>query len=174
MGESIMTHLFKQSVRSMIRLVFIFWSLMLASSSYAVIEFVEFSTVDERDRYRVLIDELRCPKCQNQNLADSDAQIAIDLRSKVRELMEQGKTDEEIKTHLVARYGDFVLYRPEVKKETYVLWFAPAVLLFIGLIVVIAVMVRNRKPSEVDAVSFGSDEERQAKLRKLMEGSQEK
>ena len=142
--------------------------------SHAVIELVEFDTEQEKARYQVLIDELRCPKCQNQNLADSDAQIAVDLRNKVRELMDQGKSDDEIKTHLVARYGDFVLYRPEVKKETYVLWYAPVILLLVGFLVVIFVMVSNKKSSEKDEVSFGSEDERQEKLRSLMKEKSEK
>lgn len=146
----------------------------LSSMSHAVIELVEFDTEQEKVRYQVLIDELRCPKCQNQNLADSDAQIAVDLRNKVRELMDQGKSDDEIKTHLVARYGDFVLYRPEVKKETYVLWYAPVILLLVGFLVVIFVVVSNKKSSEKDEVSFGSEDERQEKLRSLMKEKSEK
>jgi len=146
----------------------------LSSMSHSVIELLEFDSEQEKARYQVLIDELRCPKCQNQNLADSDAQIAIDLRNKVRELMDQGKSDEEIKHHLVARYGDFVLYRPEVKKETYVLWYAPVILLLLGFLVVIFVMVSNKRSSEKDEVSFGSEDERQEKLRSLMKEKSEK
>jgi cytochrome c-type biogenesis protein CcmH len=78
-----------------------------------------------------LSEELRCLVCQNETLASSRAELANDLRVEVRALVKQGKTDKEIKEYLVARYGDFVLYRPEVKPVTWLLWFGPfAVLLF--------------------------------------------
>ena len=96
-----------------------------------------------KTRYQALVKELRCPKCQNQNLADSNSQIAIDLRREVYNMLHEGKADKEIVDFMVARYGDFVLYRPKLSKVTYVLWFAPAVLFLLGIIVVI-VMVRKR------------------------------
>ncbi|GAA3914744.1 cytochrome c-type biogenesis protein [Litoribacillus peritrichatus] len=148
--------------------------LSFSCSSFAVIELLEFDTEVEKERYQTLIDELRCPKCQNQNLADSDSQIAIDLRQKVRDLMDQGKNDEEIKSHLVARYGDFVLYRPEVKEVTYLLWYGPAVFLFIGFIVVVVVLRRNKQDSSDDKEASLSEEERQERIRQLMNKNSEK
>ena len=76
--------------------------------------------------------ELRCVMCQNQSLADSNAQIAHDLRREVLELMHQGRSDAEIKRFLVDRYGEFVLYKPEIERETWLLWFGPALLLLVG------------------------------------------
>jgi cytochrome c-type biogenesis protein CcmH len=87
--------------------------------------------VDE-DRYKALAEELRCLVCQNQSLADSSAELAGDLRNEVREQMAKGKTDEEIKAFLVARYGDFVLFRPPLKETTWPLWAGPFALLAAG------------------------------------------
>ena len=87
--------------------------------------------VDEAadERYRDLLYELRCLVCQNQSLADSDAELAGDLRKRVRDLIDQGMSDEEIIAHLQARYGDFILYRPPLALRTAVLWGGPFVLL---------------------------------------------
>lgn len=81
-----------------------------------------------------LSQELRCLVCQNESLASSHAELADDLRREVRDLIRQGKTDQEVKDFLVARYGDFVLYRPEVKPLTWVLWFGPFVLLLLAVL----------------------------------------
>ena len=83
-------------------------------------------------RLKALENDLRCLVCQNQTLADSNAPLAEDLRREVRELATGGKSDDEIRAYLVARYGDFVLYKPPVKSTTYVLWFAPFLLLAAG------------------------------------------
>jgi cytochrome c-type biogenesis protein CcmH len=103
----------------------------------------QFSSAAEEQRYRHLLAELRCVMCQNQSLADSNAQIAHDLRREVLELMRQGKSDREIKDFLVARYGEFVLYRPQVESKTWLLWFGPALVLLAGG-VLIASVVRKR------------------------------
>jgi cytochrome c-type biogenesis protein CcmH len=94
-----------------------------------------FETKEQEERFKQLALELRCTVCQNQNLADSDATLAHDLRRKVHEMLMAGKTDEEIKQYMVERYGDFVLYRPPVQKNTYLLWVAPLVLLLIGALI---------------------------------------
>ena len=91
-----------------------------------------FKSQEQQDRFDQLTKELRCLVCQNQNLADSDAQLAHDLRREVHDLLQTGRNDEEIKQFLVDRYGDFVLYRPPVQTNTYLLWFAPLALLLIG------------------------------------------
>jgi len=80
-----------------------------------------------------LASELRCLQCQNQTLADSNAPLAVDLRQQIRELLAKGQSDEQIKQYLVARYGDFVLYRPPLKSNTFLLWFGPALVLLAGL-----------------------------------------
>ena len=94
-----------------------------------------FETPQQEARFIKLTQELRCLVCQNQNLADSDAQLAHDLRAEVHEMLLAGKSDDEIKTFMVERYGDFVLYRPPVQENTYLLWLAPLVLLLIGALI---------------------------------------
>src|SRR5210317_561039 len=86
-----------------------------------------FDTPEQEERFKQLTLELRCMVCQNQNLADSDAQLAHDLRAEVHEMLMAGNTDDEIKTFMVERYGDFVLYRPPVQQNTYLLWVGPFV-----------------------------------------------
>lgn len=104
---------------------------------------LQFRDAAEATRFHDLVAELRCVMCQNQSLADSNAQIAHDLRLQVLTLMREGKTDREIKDYLVARYSDFVLYSPPVRPSTWLLWFGPGVMLLGGAVVVVLV-VRKR------------------------------
>lgn len=104
---------------------------------------LQFRDAAEERRFHALAAELRCVMCQNQSLADSNAQIARDLRVEVLQLMRQGKSDAEVKQFLVARYGEFVLYRPQVDSKTWLLWFGPALLLVAGGFVV-GRLVRRR------------------------------
>ena len=106
--------------------------ILVSSSAWAVIETYEFSSPDLASRYHLLSQELRCPKCQNQNIADSNAPIARDLRVVLYEQLEAGQTDAEILDFMVARYGQFVRYRPEVDRQTALLWWSPLLLLFLG------------------------------------------
>lgn len=92
-------------------------------------------------------EELRCLVCQNESLAGSRADLALDLKREIRTLIKQGKTDQEIRDFLVSRYGDFVLYRPPVKPTTWLLWGGPFVLMLAGLAALIA-FLRSRKPAE--------------------------
>jgi cytochrome c-type biogenesis protein CcmH len=103
----------------------------------------QFTDSAEERRFHALVSELRCVMCQNQSLADSNAQIAHDLRREVLALMRQGKSDDEVKQFLVARYGEFVLYQPQVRSKTWLLWFGPALLLLIGAVVIVRI-VRSR------------------------------
>ena len=107
-------------------------SLSALAQTQQVQEPLVFESQAQQDRFDKLTKELRCLVCQNQNLADSDAQLAHDLRAEVHELLLSGRTDDEIKQFLVDRYGDFVLYRPPLQQNTYLLWIAPMILLLIG------------------------------------------
>lgn len=113
---------------------------------------LRFADAAEEARFHALVSELRCVKCQNQSLADSNAQIARDLRHEVLQLMRQGKSDAAVKEFLVRRYGEFVLYRPQLATRTWLLWFGPALLLLAGGVVV-ARIVRGR----ADAPIAGDD-----------------
>jgi cytochrome c-type biogenesis protein CcmH len=117
-------------------------------------------------RVEVLSQELRCMVCQNESLASSRAELADDLRNEVRELIRSGKSDQEVKDFLVARYGDFVLYRPEVKPLTWVLWFGPFVLLGVAAIF-LGVYLRQRR-ALASPVAL-SDDERE-RVKQLLKG----
>lgn len=106
--------------------------ILMSSSAWAVIETYEFSSPDLASRYHLLSQELRCPKCQNQNIADSNAPIARDLRVVLYEQLEAGQSDAQILDFMVARYGQFVRYRPEVDRQTALLWWSPVLLLVVG------------------------------------------
>ena len=111
--------------------------------AFAVIETYEFSSPELEKRYQALSQELRCPKCQNQNIADSNAPISQDLRRILHEQLEAGASDQEILDYMVARYGEFVRYRPEFSSATAALWLAPLILLALAAVVV-ALLMRGR------------------------------
>lgn len=106
---------------------------------------MQFTDQAEADRFHDLAGELRCVKCQNQSLDDSNAAIAQDLRHEVLALMRQDKSNAEVKEYLVARYGEFVLYRPRMDPKTWLLWFGPALVLLAGAVVVVNVVRRHSK-----------------------------
>lgn len=115
--------------------VLVFVALLISCNfAWSVIETYEFSNDRQKQQFQSLVEELRCPKCQNQNLADSNSEIAADLRAEVYRLIIEGQSDAEITDYLVARFGEFVRYKPEVNRYTAWLWFAPLVMLAIGLI----------------------------------------
>ncbi|MBE0440803.1 MAG: cytochrome c-type biogenesis protein [Psychrobacter sp.] len=107
---------------------------LLSVTSYAAIEVYDFDSPQQEAQYRGLIEELRCPKCQNQNLAGSDAPIAQDLKQKTYDLIKDGRSDGEIRAYMQERYGDFISYKPPVRPSTWILWFFPPLLLIILLI----------------------------------------
>lgn len=129
---------------------------LLASMAWAVIETYEFSSAENESRYHRLSQELRCPKCQNQNIADSNAPIARDLRALLHRQLEAGASDEEILTFMVERYGEFVRYRPAVNPQTAVLWIFPAAAVTIGLLILVIHLRRRQRfprqpePSETE------------------------
>ncbi len=148
-------------------------ALGLLASAHAAIDTYEFANEAERERYRTLVEELRCPKCQNQNIADSNAPIAMDLRNEVYQMLEAGKTDAQIIDFLVARYGDFVLYNPPVTSRTLLLWYGPAGLLLIGFGVLGVIVLRRRGQKARPDNGLSTDE--QQRLAALLEqASQDK
>ena len=128
----------------LLRDFFLFFVMLFSLSAFAQEQMV-FSSELNKTRYQSLVEELRCPKCQNQNLADSGSGIAVDLRELVHLMIEQGKTDQEIVDYMVARYGSFVLYRPQHSTATFLLWYGPFILLGIGLLAFVSVVMANRK-----------------------------
>lgn len=108
------------------------------------LESFKFATSAEELRFKHLIAELRCLVCQNQSLADSDAELAHDLRVEVYEMLQAGNTNEQIAEFLVERYGDFVLYNPPVKPSTWLIWFGPFVVLIIAMWLLFRALGRQR------------------------------
>ena len=106
-------------------------------------QLITFSDDAYLKRYQNLLEELRCPKCQNQNLADSDAPISNDLKEEIQRLLEQGLDDDDIKRALTERYSDFILYDPKFNKNTYFLWLAPFIVLLIGFWWVYSMSTKN-------------------------------
>ena len=121
----------------------------LSMSAWANIDTYQFDNPRQEAQYRALIEEFRCPKCQNQNLAGSDAPIAQDLKQKTYDMVKDGRSDTEIRQYMNERYGDFISYKPPVRPSTWILWFFPPVLL---VFVMLAWFIRNRNSSKRAAV----------------------
>jgi cytochrome c-type biogenesis protein CcmH len=138
-------------------------ALWLAVPALAVIETYEFSSEDLEARYHRLSQELRCPKCQNQNIADSNAPISEDLRRLLYEQLEGGASDEEILDTMVSRYGEFVRYRPSTKGVALWLWLAPVLMLAVGVLILFGLLRARRNP----APAIGDSEREQ--LKQLLE-----
>jgi cytochrome c-type biogenesis protein CcmH len=151
---------------STVRQLFVIALLFVAGPAFAVIETYDFSSPELQSRYQMLSAELRCPKCQNQNIADSNAPISQDLRKLLHQQLEQGASDEEILDYMVARYGEFVRYRPRFSGATAILWLAPALLLAAGIAVVF-LSLRSRRGRTTRASVALNDEEQQ-KLQTLL------
>ena len=139
----------------MTRFIVVVAALMFAVTTFAI-DPLPFKDRAEEVRFQNLTRELRCLVCQNQNLADSEAELAGELRKQVFELMQSGKSDAEIKDYLVARYNDFVLYDPPVKAGTLLLWFAPGALVLIGAIALISIL---RKRSRLPVVATDTEDD---------------
>ncbi|MGB1922840.1 cytochrome c-type biogenesis protein CcmH [Alcanivorax sp. DSM 26293] len=137
----------------MLRIVFL---LGISLSAMAATDIYQFETPEQEQRFRVLLDELRCPKCQNQSLADSDAGIAQDMRARVEIMIKEGKSNDEIVDYFVARYGNFVSYRPPVTPTTSILWLAPLLLLGSGAVII--VLLLRRASARVDDSDEGGEE----------------
>ncbi len=122
--------------------------LLLPALSLAAIEAQQFDNAQQEADYRSLIQELRCPQCQNNNIADSNATISADMREKTLELLKQGKTKQEVVNYMIERYGNFVTYDPPLTPATVLLWLTPLFLILIGF-----VLLAKRKKQHQQAVS---------------------
>jgi cytochrome c-type biogenesis protein CcmH len=128
------------------------------AAAHAAIDPYQFDNDAQRDRYQHFIEEMRCPKCQNQNLAGSDAPIANDLRRELHRLLLEGRSDREIVDYMVARYGEFILYDPPFDKKTAFLWLAPLGFLAIGASVLFVIVRRRRTATDTMAAPLSVDE----------------
>ena len=120
-----------------------------STMSFAAVETYQFSDAEDEIRYQKMIAELRCLVCQNQNLADSNAELAQDLRAKTFEMINAGASNNEIAEFMVARYGDFVLYRPPLKGQTLLLWIGPFGILLIALVVFFITIRRSQSKTKL-------------------------
>ena len=149
-----------------ISILFIF---SLSLQSEAKKEVYGFANDADQDRFYNLVDTYRCPKCQSSNLAGSNAPIAKDLKREIHRLIEEGKTDKQIEAFLSSRYGDFILYKPAIRKNTLILWIGPfALFLLIIFLVVRWNITSKRQPKDLEAENIVKAIER-TRLKKLVE-----
>ncbi|WP_118855379.1 cytochrome c-type biogenesis protein [Haemophilus haemolyticus] len=122
-------------------------ALLFSSVAFSSIDALNFTSPQQESDYHQLTQSLRCPQCQNNNIADSNATIAMDMRGKVFELLQEGKSKNDVVDYMVARYGNFVTYDPPMTASTLVLWIAPLLLVLLGV-----VFLLRRKPKTQSAV----------------------
>ncbi len=153
------------------KLVQIFALMLVCSQCYAGVEYKKFNDPKKEQAYKILIDELRCLVCQNQTIADSNADLAKDLRRQVYEMLEQGKSQDEIVEFMIQRYGDFVMYNPPFKAKTSLLWIGPFVFLVIGLILL--VVLSRRKKLQDKPIPTEQDIAKKAKIKNLLNNGEQ-
>jgi cytochrome c-type biogenesis protein CcmH len=146
-------------MRSLATIALLFWVLLASNTSQAV-DTTQMPTPALQERYLGLTHELRCMQCQNEAIADSPVSLAADLRRQVAEMLIAGKSDDDVRNYMVARYGDFILFRPRVSSKTIWLWSAPGILLLIGAAIAVrvtrqraALVDQDKEPVEEDARS---------------------
>ena len=139
---------------------------VVQAPAIAAIDVYTFDNDNQEQVFRELTRELRCPKCQNQDIADSNAGLAKDLRDKTYQMVRQGKDKDEIVDYMVARYGNFILYNPPLMASTLILWLGPLLVIVIGLGVVV---MRSRRPvAAAKPVDSALSEEEQRRLAELL------
>ncbi|MCC4307925.1 cytochrome c-type biogenesis protein CcmH [Alcanivorax marinus] len=131
-------------------LLLVLCALLLASPLRAAIDLYQFDNTEQQDRFHRLTEELRCPKCQNQSIADSDAEIARDMRERTARMIREGRSDQEVVNFFVDRYGDFVSYRPPVNERTAILWMGPLGLLLLGVLAIVLLVRRASRRAELE------------------------
>lgn len=141
----------------MMRLAAIAVLWLLIASAWAIDSGPAFQDPALQQRYDNLVAELRCLKCQNQSIADSNSMLASDLRREVRELIQAGRSDADIRSYMTERYGDFVLYRPPFAPRTWLLWAAPALLVLGGIGAATFVVLRRARAAKTDPASLDED-----------------
>lgn len=138
---------------------------LINDMAFAGVDVHRFKSPENEVRYQALVDELRCPKCQNTNLAGSGAGLADDLKQRVYQMVEAGQTDAQIREYMVQRYGDFITYKPPMRASTWLLWWGPLVLLLSAGLMII-VRARRQPPTRKSALSPAEHE----RLQRLLKG----
>ena len=137
----------------MIKYLYVILLLLSFNVFASSVEIYTFDNVEQEKTYHSLIEDLRCLVCQNQNIAESNAELAKDMRRKTHEMVVQGQSEKEISAFMVARYGDFVLYRPPFEPMTWLLWFGPIIVFSVGLIFVVRYMKSQKENNMRQALS---------------------
>ncbi|MFT6907229.1 MAG: cytochrome c-type biogenesis protein CcmH [Oleiphilaceae bacterium] len=137
----------------LLRLSILFFLLMNHQGAFSSIDVYEFNDDKKRVEFVALTKELRCPKCQNQDIADSNAPIAADMRKEVHRLLLEGKDKDSIVDYMIDRFGEFVTYKPKKSSETFILWYGPLILVLIGILVILSLIKLNKKtnPEQLNA-----------------------
>lgn len=138
--------------------------LSFSSIAFATEDVIDFESKKQEELYRVLVKELRCPKCQNQNIADSNAVVAKDMRVKTVELVKQGKNKQEVVDYMVDRYGQFAHYQPPLNSATVLLWVVP-----IGFMLLALLLLSRRSKNKEDGISVAPVVEEDDELKALLE-----
>ncbi len=141
------------------RIFIVLFMILQLNLVHAGVEFRQFERAELEARYNILIDELRCLVCQNQNLKDSNSELAKDMRDKVYQMISEGKSNQQIADFMVARYGDFVLYKPPFKTITLLLWLGPLIFFLIAMTVLFRVI---RQRSQAGSVELSDAEHQRA------------
>ena len=148
------------------RILLLLLALSWIVPAHAAIEAYEFDTPQQEEAFKELTFELRCLVCQNQNIADSNADLAKDLRTEIHKMLSEGSDKKQVVNFMVERYGDFVLYRPPVNTSTALLWFGPFIIGVIGLFLLIR-FIRSRATTPAVATELSVDE--RARLDSLLD-----
>ncbi|MBS9780533.1 MAG: cytochrome c-type biogenesis protein CcmH [Moraxellaceae bacterium] len=128
-----------------IKRLFAITTLIISTSVLSVVEVYQFDNQAQEQQYYQLIEEFRCPKCQNQNLANSNSSIANDLKRKTYQQVKAGKSNEQIRHYMISRYGDFISYNPPIRPTTYILWFLPPIVLVVAILFWLKLSRQNKK-----------------------------
>jgi cytochrome c-type biogenesis protein CcmH len=151
----------------MMKLWFFVLILLISAQGFAIDDH-QLANPEQQKTYEIIISELRCLVCQNQTIADSNAELASDLRRQVFEMLQQGKSKDDIVQFMTDRYGDFVLYNPPLKTKTALLWLGPIAFLITGFIMIFW-FIRRKKTAEIMPI----DKKKQDKIRRLLSESNE-
>ena len=144
----------------------VFIGLLAVFSPTHAVKDVELDNLEDESRFTELANELRCMVCQNQSIADSNAELAKDFRNQVKEKINAGESNQQIREYMVARYGDYILYRPPFNMATALLWGGPFLLILVGIFIIARII--KRRPQKDDA-GAQTDAEQKARLKKMLE-----
>ncbi|HAS63364.1 MAG TPA: cytochrome c-type biogenesis protein CcmH [Vibrio sp.] len=143
----------------------LFAAMTFSMAAQATIEVYEFENLQQEQQFKELGNTLRCPKCQNNTIADSNAELAQDLRHKVYEMTKQGKSKDEIVDYMIARYGNFVTYNPPFTVATSILWLGPLAVVVLGFGIIV---MRSRKTKKI-ATDEKWDQDKEQRLKALLD-----